>query len=84
MARSNRVRREVDVDGGIHHLVWDTVRGFKLCDIYTSGWIVPDICYPAHKLNPSHANCERSLKGDAGAQHRSCLRTNKERLFGLG
>ena len=26
--------------GGIRHLVWDTVRGFELRQIYASGWIV--------------------------------------------
>jgi succinate dehydrogenase / fumarate reductase cytochrome b subunit len=26
--------------GGIRHLVWDTVRGFELRQIYVSGWIV--------------------------------------------
>ena len=26
--------------GGIRHLVWDTVRGFELGQIYASGWIV--------------------------------------------
>ena len=26
--------------GGIRHLVWDTVRGFELRQIYLSGWIV--------------------------------------------
>ena len=26
--------------GGIRHLVWDTVRGFELRQIYISGWIV--------------------------------------------
>ena len=26
--------------GGIRHLIWDTVRGFELRQIYASGWIV--------------------------------------------
>lgn len=26
--------------GGIRHLVWDTVRGFELRQIYVSGWLV--------------------------------------------
>lgn len=26
--------------GGIRHLVWDTVRGFELRQIYASGWIM--------------------------------------------
>jgi succinate dehydrogenase / fumarate reductase cytochrome b subunit len=26
--------------GGIRHLVWDSVRGFELREIYASGWIV--------------------------------------------
>lgn len=26
--------------GGVRHLVWDTVRGFELRQIYASGWIV--------------------------------------------
>lgn len=26
--------------GGIRHLVWDTVRGFELRQIYASGWLV--------------------------------------------
>lgn len=26
--------------GGIRHLMWDTVRGFELRQIYASGWIV--------------------------------------------
>ncbi len=26
--------------GGIRHLLWDTVHGFELRQIYTSGWIV--------------------------------------------
>lgn len=26
--------------GGIRHLVWDTVRGFELRQIYSSGWLV--------------------------------------------
>ncbi|HEX6008261.1 MAG TPA: succinate dehydrogenase, cytochrome b556 subunit [Burkholderiales bacterium] len=26
--------------GGIRHLVWDTVRGFELSQIYASGWLV--------------------------------------------
>jgi succinate dehydrogenase / fumarate reductase cytochrome b subunit len=26
--------------GGIRHLVWDTVRGFELRQIYASGWMV--------------------------------------------
>lgn len=26
--------------GGIRHLVWDTVHGFKLRSIYISGWVV--------------------------------------------
>jgi len=28
------------LSGGIRHLVWDTVRGFELREIYISGWIV--------------------------------------------
>ncbi len=26
--------------GGVRHLVWDTVRGFELRQIYASGWLV--------------------------------------------
>lgn len=26
--------------GGIRHLIWDTVRGFELGQIYASGWLV--------------------------------------------
>ncbi len=26
--------------GGIQHLIWDTVHGFKLASIYASGWVV--------------------------------------------